>query len=585
MCRTSASSRSPSSGRGNSQVLLWATRLYLALLVLGVTAFQPQASCAIPYAELARADSPTNDSFANAVTVSGWSFQITGTTLNATAEPGEQLFKGDPPRHSVWFRWTPAESGRVVIDSQGSSSDANVAIYTGSALSNLRLVAASDPVLEMTYEGQPELYRVDFDVTADTTYFIDVDSLTSMSGAFVLRVNPTDPIFASCPASAAMRPPNDDFANAIAIATTGPRTQVVGATAGATTEPWDPRLLYLGRSVWYKWTAPKTEYVSFDVWKTDPSAFGDERNDHSPFLGIFTGNSLQTLKNVNDYHDASDNSLVSSFRATASTTYYVEVTGFCAHKGQFILRVVQQQHRRNAWLRVLNYYRSLAHLAPLTENPLFSYADYLHARYIQKTHPPLTLAAHQEDRSSRYFTYDGAIGGSSSDGSGETGVAAISQWMSAPYHATPILNPSLRTVGFYSLNTSWLFVYGEMVNNAPADYPVLWPGRNVTEPLTNFAGGEYPDPLVHCSGYSTDSGLPIVARFYGATKLLGSSFQSKGKRLARCAFQPENDVIFLIPRAPLERGGRYTVQLKTSTGEVNWSFRVSRTLPRVLRPS
>lgn len=543
----------------------------------------PQASCALSRGALRSVDSPPNDDFANAVTVSGSSFVITGTTEGATAETDEPLFDGDQPQHSVWYRWTSDRSGQVIIDSKGSLSDAKIAVYTGSRLAGLHLLSISSSIAtsgDYIYEGEPEMNRVDFGVTSGKTYFIDVDSVSGLSGAFTLRVNPADPLYASCSASSAQHPSNDDFAQAISITSPELRTSVTGTTTGATTEPWDPQLLRVGSTVWYRWKAPTSEYVSFDVWQTDPSSFGSEHNDRSPFIAVFKGESLRELQNVNDYHDSYGDSLVSSFRAIAGNTYYIEVVGLCSHRGTFKLRIVRQQRRNNKWLRALNYYRSLAHLSPVTENPLFSYADFLHARYAEKTR----TFAHEENRSSRYFTYDGAIGGRSSNGySGLSGVSAISGWMSTPYHTTPILNPALRTIGYYSMGTSWLFVYGEMTSDSPSEYPVLWPGRNVTEPLVAYAGNESPDPLLHCKGYGDVVGLPIVARFDDATKLRGSNFQSGGKRLARCTFQPQSDVVFLIPKAPLKRGRTYTVTLVMSSGTVKWSFRVSRTIPSLLR--
>lgn len=580
-------------GRG-SLTRTWSTRVAFIVIAFGVAAFLPQATCALPHSLLERTEKPNNDDFTSAQTVDGWSLDVTGTTAGATSELHEPDVVGMPPERSVWFRWTPDRNGRVIFDTKGSSSEISVKVYRGSLLADLQFVSAY--VVGQTSRDDSDVPpRLEFYAFSGITYSISVDSMNGADpGLFSLRLNPSDPLGKTCAISSTQRPANDDFADAAPITASKLRTSIKGTISGATPDPWDPDIpdTYGGRSVWYTWTAVTTERVSFDVWQTDPSLTGGNEDLRSAFyfdlripdIGVFKGTSIESLENVRTSQDDSDNRVV-SFGAVKGTTYSIEVVGYCASGGPFRLRLVRQQRRRNDWLRALNYYRSLAHLPPVTENPSFSYADSLHARYVAKT----GQFTHVESRTSRYFTREGAIAGLSSNGyRGELGVDSISGWMGAPYHATSMLNPSLETVGYGEStdgwNTAWLFVNGETTVIDPSDYPVLWPGKNVTEPLTSYSGNEMPiDPVARCKGYPEDVGLPIVALFWGDITLRSSSFTVGGKRLAKCAYQPKHDEIFLIPKAPLMRGRTYTVRLVTSSRVIKWSFRVSRKMPSVLR--
>ena len=83
---------------------------------------------------------PANDSFASNFSVShsaGGTF--TGHVIGATRESGEPDLGPDFSGDSVWFHFTAATYGKVTIGS--SRSSAPLAIFTGSQLSQLKLVA------------------------------------------------------------------------------------------------------------------------------------------------------------------------------------------------------------------------------------------------------------------------------------------------------------------------------------------------------------------------------------------------------------------------------------------------------------
>lgn len=65
------------------------------------------------------------------------------------------------------------------------------------------------------------------------------------------------------PRSLAASPPNDQFANAIAL--TGTHVVVSGTTRGASTEPWEAPLGLPPSSVWWSWTAPADGTVALEA--------------------------------------------------------------------------------------------------------------------------------------------------------------------------------------------------------------------------------------------------------------------------------------------------------------------------------
>src|SRR5205085_1602234 len=73
-------------------------------------------------AQAAPAGPPANDMFANAQTASAVQ-GIGGTTKGATREAGEPIHAYNAGGHSIWYRWTPATSGNVTIDTIGSGFD------------------------------------------------------------------------------------------------------------------------------------------------------------------------------------------------------------------------------------------------------------------------------------------------------------------------------------------------------------------------------------------------------------------------------------------------------------------------------
>jgi peptidyl-Asp metalloendopeptidase len=125
---------------------------------------------------------PANDNFANAQVISGNSGTVTGSNVGATKEPGEPNHAGNAGGASVWYRWTPSTSGSATIDTIGSNFDTLLAVYIGSAVNSLTLIASNDDI-----GGGNLQSRVTFSATAGTTYSIAVDGYGGATGNITLN--------------------------------------------------------------------------------------------------------------------------------------------------------------------------------------------------------------------------------------------------------------------------------------------------------------------------------------------------------------------------------------------------------------
>lgn len=137
---------------------------------------------------------PANDNFANAAVLT-LQFQngsnianATGYNTNATKESGEPSHADNAGGKSVWWKWTAPVAGGVTLDTRGSYFDTILAVYTGSSLGNLAVVASNDD-LQNDQSGHIQASSVTFNATANTTYYIAVDGFDADSAGITLTLN------------------------------------------------------------------------------------------------------------------------------------------------------------------------------------------------------------------------------------------------------------------------------------------------------------------------------------------------------------------------------------------------------------
>jgi hypothetical protein len=137
---------------------------------------------------------PSNDNFADAITLPGNSGTQTGTNnVDATSQVDEPAFKAgyENPnlQKTVWFKWTCAESGTFNLSTAGSTNtagaawDAVVYIYDGDSLATLNQLAFSDNDYAETV-AQP--------VSAGVTYHIRLSWGGGPSGNPAAEMNATN---------------------------------------------------------------------------------------------------------------------------------------------------------------------------------------------------------------------------------------------------------------------------------------------------------------------------------------------------------------------------------------------------------
>src|SRR5689334_2667384 len=85
---------------------------------------------------------PPNDNLTNATVLTGATNFVTAFNAGATRELGEPYHALEEGDKSVWWSWQSPFTGSASISTAGSSFDTLLAVYTGTAISNLQLVAA-----------------------------------------------------------------------------------------------------------------------------------------------------------------------------------------------------------------------------------------------------------------------------------------------------------------------------------------------------------------------------------------------------------------------------------------------------------
>ncbi|MCB0217601.1 MAG: hypothetical protein H6648_10165 [Caldilineae bacterium] len=259
------------------------------------------------------------------------------------------------------------------------------------------------------------------------------------------------------------------------------------------------------------------------------------------------------------------------------------------------------------WQARVNLHRALARLAPVDANADWSRGGELHARYMVKN----DLFGHSEQRGNAWFTEEGLAAAQSGNVTISTDIDqpaadAVDYWMVGPFHQVAILDPRLRISGFGEWREAiGTFQYGATLDvlrgrEMPARstrFPVRYPDAGGTMPLLAYPGGESPDPLTSCAGYSVPTGPPLVLMIDGETapRVTATAFtDDTGRALPHCWFDETSyrnptrgqqdlgrgvlamrKAIILIPRSPLTPDSSYGVSITLGGSSERWTFRTA----------
>ncbi|VAW37229.1 hypothetical protein MNBD_CHLOROFLEXI01-4811 [hydrothermal vent metagenome] len=259
------------------------------------------------------------------------------------------------------------------------------------------------------------------------------------------------------------------------------------------------------------------------------------------------------------------------------------------------------------WLRYYNLFRTQSGLPQLSENSAWSVGSLAHSQYMilnsqtihaQDPNLPGYSAAGNEAGQNGNITVSGWDGASD--------LWPIDYWMSAAFHAVPMLNPRLQQTGFgvfrdssHSFKmTSTLDISSQReLGTLPAgiSYPITYPRDGGELWVLSYSLPEFPNPLTACSGLLKPTGAPIVLQIGNGDQTPSVSqttlASSDGTILPHCVidetryvnnsqFQQQQgrnildkqDAIVLIPAKPFLVGETYTASITVNGETVEWSF-------------
>lgn len=273
----------------------------------------PNGPLEIPVTFNVIADAPPNDQFANATELTTAFGSLFDSNVNATLVPFESWLHSGA--NSVWYKWTATSNDPLTIDTEGSSFDTILGVWTGT-WGTLDLVQINDNISAVPPNLQS---RITFTPVAGTTYSFCVagnGSAAIQSGSIRLNWGDNPP------------PANDNFVDAQTLS--GVSGSVHSNTFFASIEPNDPASVdgaAINNSVWYRWTAPWNGTVQLSTLNSPIDTV----------LGVYTGTpgALTTVAE-NDDSGASSHSEV-AFLCEGGTTYYILVAGANSGKGPVLL--------------------------------------------------------------------------------------------------------------------------------------------------------------------------------------------------------------------------------------------------------
>ena len=127
----------------------------------------------------------SNDAFASAQTLDGDAPLVTANNAVATSESGEPTHAVGARGQSLWYTWTAPQSGPTQVAAYSEAMDPVVAVYTGTHVGQLSLVASAN---DSGPDNINPTATAAFTATAGITYHIAVDRIGTDSGEFTLTI-------------------------------------------------------------------------------------------------------------------------------------------------------------------------------------------------------------------------------------------------------------------------------------------------------------------------------------------------------------------------------------------------------------
>ena len=259
----------------------------------------------------------TNDYFASAQLLSSNSGTLNDSNTNATLETNEPALStaGTGGGASVWYKFTPTNTGTLTVDTTGSVFDTVLAAFSGSSIANLTTITFNDD-----YAGALTS-SIKFTANAGTTYYLRVHSWGPARGAIKLNWSHV----ASCSSTVA----GDLFCSP--VVRTGNTQTTTSNNTNASLEPNEPSSS-LGSdsgSIWYAYTPAADGSLTLSTTgNTVPST-----------VSVFLGSSFSTLSRPQGWSDVGgqNNYASSPFNVVKDATYYIRLVSFGQTRSTFSL--------------------------------------------------------------------------------------------------------------------------------------------------------------------------------------------------------------------------------------------------------
>ena len=286
-------------------------------LSAGTYSFKVSASSsagASPYSSLSNSvvvsTSGNNDYFSSARVLSGTSGSTYDTNTSATRETGEPTTRG-ATASTKWYSYVPASSGTLAINTNGSSFDTVLGVFTGSSVSSLTTVASDDD------SGDGFSSLVSFSVSSGTTYFVQVASWSAgQVGAISLSWSLG---LASCNGS----PVNDNLSCATVL--NGTSGSTYGSNTSATLEISERDTDTICKSVWYKVTPAGSGTATFSTYGSN---FDTVMTLYRSSSSNGTHSSLEFFDENDDYSVSDRTSFLPNQLLLSGYTYFIRIAGY-----------------------------------------------------------------------------------------------------------------------------------------------------------------------------------------------------------------------------------------------------------------
>jgi hypothetical protein len=252
---------------------------------------------------------PANDlcSAAQVVTLNS---STSGTNVGATSDvPNSSCAFTPTDARDVWFVYTPAATGLVLIDTEGSTGLTDTTLSVWSGCGGVELYCDDDG-------GSGLLSRLLVNLLGGVSYYIRVAGWNNTTGAFLLNV------------SAPPAPPANDTCAGATVVTAGSST--AGNNSGATSDVFQSSCSFQDQfDVWYSFTPAST-------------AFYDINTEGSTGLTDTTLQIYSACGGAELYcDDDAGTGLLSRINVilNAGTNYRIRVAGYASSVGAFVLNV------------------------------------------------------------------------------------------------------------------------------------------------------------------------------------------------------------------------------------------------------